>query len=161
MLTKLDTMLLFLLCLAPLHAQTGPTLSWQKINADGLFTFRLPQGFKKTGMTGVENYLGEYFKGETRFLFVWSDSGSDEYDGQPQIENYRETETRIDGKRASIRTFSLIRDGERRYRAELNVGDWRKGKVELYMDMESKDRADLAIAKRIFKSVIFSKRRRA
>lgn len=163
MLTKLNTMVFFFLCFVPLHVQAMSTSDWQKIDADGLFTFRLPQGFTKSDMMGVENYLGEYYKGKTRFLFVWGDSGSDEYDvpRRPEIKDYRETETRIGEKRATIRTFSLIRDGERHYRAELNIGNWREGKVELYMEVESKDRADLAVAKQIFNSITFSKRRRA
>jgi hypothetical protein len=141
----------------------GQTEHWQKIDADGLFTFRLPQGFTKTNMMGVENYLGEYYKDKTRFLFVWGDTASNAYDVRrhPEMENYQEAETRIDGRSANIRTFSQLRDGERIYRAELNVGDWEKADVDLYMDIESKDPADLEIAKQIFGSIKFARKRRA
>ena len=139
-----------------------PTAVWQKINADGLFTFRLPQGFTKTDMTGVENFLGEYYKGKTRFLFVSGDTGSNAYDvrHEPEMEQYQETETCIAGKRANVRTYSQIRDGARIYRAELNVGDWERAQVELYMEMESNNPADLEMGKQIFSSITFSKKRR-
>lgn len=135
---------------------------WQIISADGLFTFRLPHGFAKTNMMGVENYLGEYYSGKTRFLFVWGDTASNAYDvrREPEMAEYRETVTSIAGKRANVRTYSQIRDGARIYRAELNVGDWERANVELYMEIESNNHADLETAKQIFNSITFSKRRR-
>jgi hypothetical protein len=155
--------LLTILCFASASVcQTAQASEWQKIDADGLFTFRLPQGFSKTNMAGVENYLGEYYKGETRFLFIWGDTASYAYDvrRQPEMEEYQETETSIDGRRANIRTYSQIRDGERTYRAELNIGNWEKADIELYMEIETKDAADLEVAKEIFHSINFSKRKR-
>lgn len=149
--------LIICLCLAP--GSVSQTVEWKTINADGLFTFRLPQGFKKTNMMGVENYLGEYYKGKTRFLFVSGDTASNAYDvrRQPEMENYKETKIRIDGRRANIRTFSQLRDGERVHRAELNIGNWNEANVELYMELESKDPADLKTAKQIFSSIKFLK----
>jgi hypothetical protein len=139
--------------------QVAGASEWQRIDADGLFTFRLPQGFTKTDMAGVENYLGEYYKGKTRFLFIWDDTASYAYDErrQPEMEEYQETETSIDGRRANIRTYFQIREGERIYRAELNIGNWEKADVQLYMEVESKDSADLEVAKQIFNSINFSK----
>ncbi len=137
--------------------QTAQTSNWQRIDADGLFTFRLPQGFTKTDMTGVEHYLGEYYKGETRFLFICGDTNSYAYDvrRQPEMEDYRETETRIDGKQANIRTYSQFENGQRVYRVELNIGDWANADVELYMEVESKNLADIDMAKRVFNSIEF------
>ena len=152
--------LLTILCLASVSVgHSAQTAEWQKIDADGLFTFRLPQGFTKTDMAGVENYLGEYYKGKTRFLFIWGDTASNAYDvrRQPEMEDYQEIETRIDGRRANIRTYSQIRDGERIYRAELNIGNWEKADVELYMELESKDAGDFEVAQQIFTSISFSK----
>jgi hypothetical protein len=144
------------------ESRSAQTAEWQNINADGLFAFRLPQGFTKTNMMGVEHYLGEYYKGKARFLFVWGDTASNAYDvrRQPDMEEYRETETGIAGKRANVRTYSQIRDGARIYRAELNVGDWERAQVELYMEIESNNPADLETAKQIFNSITFSKKRR-
>jgi len=58
--------LLIVLWSLPAVCQTAPTSKWQKIDADGLFSFRLPQGFARTNMVRVEHYLGEYYKGRTR-----------------------------------------------------------------------------------------------
>ena len=148
-----------ILCFASVSiCQTAQTSDWQKIDADGLFTFRLPQGFTKTTMTGVENYLGEYYKGELRFLFIHGDTASYAHDvrRQPEMEDYQESVAQIDGKQANIRTYSQIQDGKRIYRAELNIGDWAHAKVELYMGIESENPADLETAKQIFYSVDFS-----
>ena len=151
---------ILLVCSIAVHSQTVASSDWQTIDADGLFTFRLPKGFVKTDMMGVENYLGEYSRGQTRFLFVWHDSASYDYD-EHLIRHLVETPTTIDGKRASIRTFSLTRDRIPVYVAELNVGDWRNGKAELYMGFESANPREIPTAKQIFTSTRFSKRRRA
>ena len=139
--------------------QTSIPKGWQKINADGLFTFYLPQGFRKSDMMGVEHYLGEYFKGETRFLFVHGDTGSNAYDVRrtEEMNDYEEVETKIGGKKANIRTFYLNENGKRRYIAELNIGDWANADVELYMEMSGSSHAVLKMAKQIFRSVEFPK----
>lgn len=152
-------LLLFtLVCpLARPFGKRSQTPDWQEINADGLFCFSLPQGFIKTDMAGVEHYLSEYYKGKTRFLFISGDTASKAYEvrHQPDMEDYQETETRIGGKLANIRTYSQIRNGARIYHAELNIGNWEKGDVELYMEVESSSPDDLRIAKQIFNSIKF------
>jgi hypothetical protein len=147
-----------LVCFCFVSVPLGRSEGWQTIDADGLFTFRLPEGFTKTDLTGIEYYLGEYYRGKTRFLFISGDTDSNSYDvrREPEMENNQETETTIDGKRANIRTFSEVEDGLRSYRAELNVGDWEKAKVELFMELESNDVRDLEVAKQIFQSVKFA-----
>lgn len=139
--------------------QTVQPSGWQTINAENLFTFRLPKGFTKTKLTGVENYLGEYRKGEIKFLFIHKDTASNAYDvrRKPEMENYQETETKIGDRRANIRTFAQMREKERIYHAEMNIGDWENADVELYMEVESKNLADIEMAKQIFNSVVFSK----
>src|SRR4051794_38406861 len=93
-------------CSIAVHSQPVASAAWQIIDADGFFTFRLPKGFVKTDMMGVENYLGEYYRGQTRFLFVWHDTASYDYD-EHLIRHLVEVSTTIDGKRASIRTFAV------------------------------------------------------
>ena len=44
---------------SPLAVWMTKETMWQTIDAGGLFTFRLPKGFVKTDMIGVENYLGD------------------------------------------------------------------------------------------------------
>ncbi len=147
--------------------QTAIPRNWQKIDAEGLFTFYLPPGMKKTGMTGVESFLGEYLGSERRFLFIHEPYDYLSYDSRrsDEMRDYRETETKIGGRKAVIRTYHTTDEnayysyerGQTTYVAELHVGDWAKSEVELFMSLESKSSSDLEVAKRIFNSVEFPK----
>ena len=127
----------------------------QSINAEGLFTFRLPAGFKQSE-TGVDSFMRGYQRGRSRFIFVCGDSASSEYD-EKNMRELREEAVTIGGKRATIRTFLYKFERASRYIAELNFGDWRNGHVELYMGMDSPNRTDVQTAKQIFRSVEFLK----
>ncbi len=67
---------------------------------------------------------------------VHGDTASNAYEErrEPEMGDYQETEIRIGGKRANIRTYSQIENGQRTYRAELNIGDWANAEIELYME---------------------------
>lgn len=69
------------------------------------------------------------------------------------MHDYRETTSRISGLRANIRSYSHSKDSKRAYRAELNVGNWDKGEVQLYMRMETDDPAMIEVAEQIFTSI--------
>ncbi len=160
-LPKILAVVITILSLASiLVCQTKQAPKWRKINAEGFFTFRLPNGFNKTDLNGVENYLGEYYKDKTRFLFIWGDTDSNSFDKrrEPDMDEYQEIETKVDGKKARIQIYSQLREGERIYRAELNVGNWEEGEVDLYMGMESNNPADLEVARQIFNSIVFLKK---
>ena len=131
------------------------TDSWQTINADGVFTFRLPRGFKRSEQ-GVESFMIGYQRGRARFIFVCGDSASNDYHDE-NISNLREEATTVDGKKGTIRTFIYKWERSSEYITELNVGDWRSGNVKLYMGMDSPDRSATEIAKKIFKSLKFLK----
>jgi len=51
---------------------------WQTINADGVFTFRLPVGFKRNEQ-GVDSFMLGYQRGHARFISICGDSASTEY----------------------------------------------------------------------------------
>lgn len=155
---KLFVLVLILQFASTAIGQTVGNSGWNKINANNLFSFRLPQGFEKTKTAGVENYLGEYYKGTTRFFFVCNDTDSYDVKSDSSVKNYQVTKTQISGKPADIRTFSFVRSGKRVYRAELNFGDWENGDYELYMQLESENQADVETAKQIFGSVVFAQR---
>src|SRR5262245_60237450 len=125
------------------------------INAEGLFTFRLPVGFKQTE-TGVDSFMRGYQRGRARFIFVCGDSASSEYD-EKNMRNLGEDAITINGRHAMVRTFLYKFERASLYITELNVGDWRNGQVELYMGMDSPNRADIQTAKQIFRSVKFLK----
>ena len=147
--------------------QPAPPQSWQKIDAEGLFTFYLPPGMKKTDMAGVESFLGEYLDSDKRFLFIYEPYSYLSYDSRhsEEMQDYQETETKIGGRKANIRTYHTTdesayysyQSGQITYVAEIHIGDWAKSEVELFMSLESKSPTNLEIAKRIFSSVEFPK----
>jgi len=130
---------------------------WQTIDFNGLFTFRLPDGFTQRAATGPDDTSAEYLKGSTKLRLVWGQSESGVYSERQQnwMHDYHENVTRLRGLRADIRTYSQNKNSKRSYVAELNVGNWDKGQVQLYMRMESDDPAMLPVAEEIFKSVTF------
>ena len=134
--------------------QTSSTSDWQTIDVNGLFTFRLPAGFTKH--TGDEA-RAEYQKAETKLVYTWGHTESPAYSERQQssMHDYKESITRMGGQRANIRTYWQTVNARRSYRAELNVGNWEKGEVQLYMRVESSDPAMLDTACEIFKSVSF------
>ena len=129
--------------------------SWQTIDFNGLFTFRLPDGFQKLEETQPDDLRAEYHKGQTKLIVVWARTESAAYDKRRQdsMNDYRETTTRIRGLRANVRTYSQSKDSKRSYRAELNVGNWDKGQVQIYMRLETDDPAMLEVAEQIFTSI--------
>jgi len=136
-------------------AQRADRVRWKTINAEGLFTFRLPIDFKQSEM-GIDSFMRGYQRGRARFIFVCGDSASAEYDENTMI-SASEVHTKVDGKGATVRTFLYKWKDAPVYVAELNVGNWREGNVQLYMGMESPARADIEAAKKIFRSVKFRK----
>lgn len=128
---------------------------WQTIDFQGLFTFRLPGGFRQLEERKPDDPRAEYHRGQTKLIVVWARTESGAYDKRRQewMHDYRETTTRIRGLRANIRSYSQSNDLKRVYRAELNVGNWDKGEVQLYMRLETDDPAMLAVAEQIFTSI--------
>ena len=146
---------IFIVFVTSAAAERADHSRWKTINAEGLFTFRLPVAFKQSEM-GIDTYMRGYQRGRARFIFVCGDSASDEYD-EKTMRHASEASTNIDRKAATVRTFIYKWKRTPIYVTELNVGNWRDGRVELYMGMESPNRADIQTAKQIFKSVKFLK----
>jgi len=71
------------------------------------------------------------------------------------MNDYEELVSRIRGKQANIRTYWKMTNGVRVYHAELNVGNWDRSELELYMGIESTDESALLLASQIFKSITF------
>lgn len=128
---------------------------WQTIDFNGLFSFHLPDGFVRTSSDGPDETRAEYQKDKTKLIVHWGQSESVAYKDRKQtsMDDYEESTIRISGRRANIRTYSQMIHSKRSYRAELNLGNWEKGEVQLYMRLESDDAAMLPIADQIFKSI--------
>lgn len=147
---------LFAACLGlGLTPQNSPPGQWQTVALGDLFSFKLPAGFVKRQTT--DDVRGEYHKGETKLVFVWghTESGAFSDRRQPWMKDYEESTTRIRGKRANTRTYSQTVKTKRIYVAELNVGNWEHGEVQLYMRIEGTDPATLELAREVFKSATF------
>jgi hypothetical protein len=132
------------------------TSDWQVIDAEGLFTFRLPSGFVRRNLKQAVGSSAEYYKGSTRLLYIWGHSESLPYKERRQkwMNDYEESITRIRGRRGNIRTYWQTVKGKRIYRAELNVGNWQNGEIELYMRIDGTDPTVLELAKAVFASVV-------
>jgi hypothetical protein len=130
---------------------------WQTVDFNGLFTFRLPDGFEKRATTAPEDLRAQYQKGQTKLVVVWGHSESVAYNERRQnsMHDYHESTTRLRGLRANVRTYSQTFKSKLAYRAELNVGNWDRGEVQLYMRMESADPEMIEVAEQIFKSINF------
>jgi hypothetical protein len=152
--------LLVLLSVASLSALTPQSCArsgWQVIDVEGLFTFRLPAGFVKRDLKDADISRGAFYKDSTQLVFIWGHSQSPAYNERRQnwMNDYQENITRIRGKRANIRTYWQTENGKRLYRAELNVGNWQNGEIELYMRVDGTDSMTINLAKAIFASVVF------
>src|ERR1041385_6776456 len=127
----------------------------QTVEVENLFSFRLPPGWSKRSSFNITEVRGEWANDGTRLVYVWAKTESGDYGERLQawMNDYEETTTRLAGRMANVRTFSSVKDGKRMYQAELNVGNWEKGEVQLYMRVEGSDAKTLDVAKEIFKSV--------
>src|ERR1041384_5062163 len=138
----------FVILLAVCSVPALALQEWQTVAVSDLFSFRLPPGFIKRSSNGTDDERAEYYKGETRLVYVWGHTESVAYSERRQagMNDYEESTTRIGGKRANIRSYWQTVKGKRIYRAELNVGNWEKGEVQLYMGIESNNPAVLGTA---------------
>src|ERR1051326_2963703 len=127
----------------------------QTVDVEGLFSFRLPAGLTTTSSFDVAEVRGEWAKDGTKLVYIWGRTESVGYGERRQswMNDYEETTTRLGGRMANIRSFSSVKDGKRMYQAELNVGNWEKRDVQLYMRVEGSDPKTIDVAKEIFKSV--------
>lgn len=130
---------------------------WQTVDFNGLFTFRLPDGFEQREAAKPDDLRAEYHKGQTKLVVIWGRTESVAYDKRRQdwMRDYHESTPRIRGLRANVRTYSQNEGSKRAYGAELNVGNWDKGEVQLYMRVDTDDPAMLPVAEQIFNSIAF------
>jgi len=150
--TVFFAVILFILALPPAGMCQQ---SAQTVDAEGLFSFRLPAGWTRRSSFNVAGVRGEWAKDGTKLVYVWGQSESGPYRERRQswMNDYEEMTTRLGGRMANIRSFSSVKEGMRVYQAELNVGNWEKGEVQLYMRVEGSDPKTLDAAREIFKSV--------
>jgi hypothetical protein len=140
------------------EAQSSSTADWQAVDFNGVASFRLPPGFARHQSNEPEDERVEYHKGETKLVAVWGRTESPAYNDRQQagMNDYHESTFRLSGQRANVRTYWQTVKAKRFYRAELNVGNWERGEVQLYMALEGDDSSVFPLADQIFKSVRLS-----
>ena len=150
-------------CSGSSNLQAGALVppGWRRINVDRKFTFYLPPNMRQGNMSGVESLLREYSNGRMRLFFVYEPYSFLAYDARRAGDkrDFRETTIRIASRRATVITYYNEEAGHRTYSAEMYVGDWPNGRVDLFMSASSPDSADLEIAKCVFRSLRFSSTR--
>jgi hypothetical protein len=139
------------------NRNVGVANGWKQVNANGLFTFHLPQGAWDTGFSGTEDFYKEYRIGKLRFMFVYHPTSRLSYDAREQEfgKGFREQIIEIDGRKAYLFDYVQNEKGRKRYYTDLYIGDFPHNEVKLWMQADSWRAADLETAKKIFETVRF------
>lgn len=141
-----------------LSANADVPNGWKKINAEGLFTFYLPSGAWDTGFIGTDEFYREYRIGKMRFKFVYEPMGVLAYNSREKEfgRGFRETVIEVGRRKAYLFDYAQTFKGRKEYYTALFVGDLPHRENKLWMQAESSRPADLAIAKKIFRTIEFT-----
>lgn len=136
--------------------KTSSQGEWQEVDAEGLFTFCLPPDMRRHGVSGVESLYRYYSSGRLSFYFVHEPYSYLSYDSRTsEGKNYQEQSLKIGDRRAVLFTYEQEDEGRKSFHAELYVGNWAEGQVELIMSGASSDPSDMQTVKKILTSVRF------
>jgi hypothetical protein len=140
-----------------IEPQTSSQGKWQEVDAEGLFTFCLPSDMRRHGVSGVESLYRYYSNGRLSFYFVHEPYSYLSYDSRTsEGKNYQEEAIKIGDRQAVLFTYEQEDEGRKSFHAELYVGNWAEGQVELIMSGASSDPADIKIVKKILTSLRFN-----
>jgi hypothetical protein len=131
---------------------------WQKMDAEGIFTFHLPPDMKRSSASGIESLYRHYSNGRMSCYFVYQPYSYLSYDsrkGEGKM-NYRESILSIGDRKAILFTYEQDDEGRKSFHTELYVGNWAAGQVELIMSVASSEQLDMKLAKQILASVCFA-----
>jgi len=123
------------------------------------FSFWIPPDMQPLKVQGIDSYVGEYSNKEIRIVFDygWYSESLPIFSG---LLEYEEESIRLNGKKADIATFALRGDEENtedpfKFGAAMHVRDLGDGQKKLTMIAKCRDKANVAIAKKILQSVSF------
>ena len=159
------TLLLFLMLLLPgcqsksQNATTAETPKlkegWKIINADGKFTFHIPENMQKQDIHGIDSYAEEYRNERMRVSFdygIYSDPW-DKYSSEPE---YKEIKEVISSREAKIVYFEPKSLGsEYKYYAGVHFPAVQEGGSKLTVVVVFNDENDWETARTIFRSIHF------
>lgn len=131
---------------------------WNKVTADGLFSFYVPKDMKVSGHeVSLEASWGRSFSTNGMRLYAEYSSWEERYAADylaKQFEYEREG-IELNGRKAVVQSWRWAEPATRyKYEAEVRVYDAR-GRMLVRMSADCKDRADVELAKQIFKTVEF------
>lgn len=115
---------------------------------------------RRSSASGIESLYRYYSNGRMSFYFVYEPYSYLSYDsrkGEGKM-NYKERLLEIGGRKAVLFTYDQDDEGRKSYHAELYVGDWAEGQVELIMSVASSEASDMKTAQQILPSVRFARR---
>lgn len=131
---------------------------WNKVTADGLFSFYLPKNMKvSSNVMSEESAWGRSFSNSGIRLYAEYSSWDDGYAAgylAKQFE-YEKEIIEFNGRKAVVHSWRWAEPASiYKYEAEFRIFDAR-GKMLVRMSADCRDRADVEIAKRIFMTVQF------
>jgi hypothetical protein len=141
-----------------LDAQTSIPSGWRKIDANGKFSFYLPQNMRETGVVSPENFHREYTNGRMQVRIDYDPHEHLSYSHRAQRfgKDFQEIELQVDGKKSFMFLYQYSdRNNRRTHNADLYIGDYPKGEVIVFMAVTSRSAQDLETAKTIFQTIKF------
>lgn len=131
---------------------------WNKVTADGLFSFHLPENMKVSSYeTSVESAWGRSFSNDGIRLYAEYSSWEEGYAAAYLAKQFEYEKERIEfsGRKAVVHSWRWAEPpGIYKYEAEFRLYDAR-GKMLVRMSADCRERADVETAKRIFTTVQF------
>lgn len=113
----------------------------------------------RSPVSGIESLYQHYSNKRMSFYFVYEPYSYLSYDsrkGEGKM-NYRESVLNIGERKAVLFTYEQDDEGRKSFHAELYVGNWAAGQVELTMSVASSEQSDMKLARQILTSVCFAR----
>jgi len=131
---------------------------WEKITADGLFSFYVPKSMNVSGNeVSIEASWGRSFSNNGMRLYAEYSSWEERYAASylaKQFE-YEKERMELNGRKAVVQSWRWAEPSSvYKYEAEFRIYD-AQGEMLVRMSAHCKERADVALAKQIFMTVEF------
>lgn len=112
----------------------------------------------RSAVSGIESLYRHYSNNRLSFYFVYQPYSYLSYDSRKEEGkiNYQESTLNIGERKAVIFTYEQEDEGRKSFHAEMYVGNWAAGQVELIMAAASSQEADMKLARQILASVCFA-----
>jgi hypothetical protein len=130
---------------------------WNKVTADGLFSFYVPKNMKVSGNeVSPEAAWGRSFSNKGMRLYVEYSSWEERYAADYLAKQFEYEKERIElsGRKALVHSWRWAERTPYKYKAECRIYD-AQGRMLVRMSADCSERADVELAKRIFMTIEF------